>query len=180
MPNSAARSTGGAERWTPLAAQHRQARRRQERSRRPCPRPGLPAPSSQEPRHGCLLLDADRWGKPPFCLALKTQVPKAVLVPAGGGWSCWGLAPEGPRPPTPIFPPAPGPGTPARSCPPARAREGLLRFASLWELQSLNQSSNPGGAGGRLLDEGERVRRNTVIASGLGKEVHLATFFKSG
>lgn len=117
MPNSAARRAGGAERWAPLVEPHRRARRRTDRSRHPCPGPGLPAPGSQKPRHGCLLLDADRWGKPlPFCLALKTQVPKAALLPAGGGEAVWGAGTQGTVSPLPLAL-APAPGVPCPELP---------------------------------------------------------------
>lgn len=163
MPNSAARRTGGAERWAPPAAQLSRARRRQDRSRHRCPPPGLPAPGSQEPRHGCLLLDADRWVKPCFCLALKTRVPKAALLPVGRGWSWQGLAPRDGALPSRSLPRE----CLSRSCSPAAGGEEPPRFACVRELLFLNQFQDLRAKKGWLLDEDEWLRRHTVIESGL-------------
>lgn len=163
MPNSAARRTGGAERWAPPAAQLRRARRRQDRSRHPCPPPGLPAPGSQEPRHGCLLLDADRWGKPRFCLALKTWVPKAALLPAGRGWSWVWSASQGTAPSLPD--PFLGSALPGAALQPQAVRTSSVCF-SLGTLIIPKPILESGGKGW-LLDEDEWLKRLTVIESGL-------------
>lgn len=145
MPNSAARQAGGAERWTPLAEQQRRALHQEHRSRHPCPRPGLPAPGSQEPRHGCFLLDADRWGKPSLCLALKTQVLKAVLLVAGFGER----SSERADVPLPQIPPAaPAPGVPHPEQPSSCGPRGTSSVSfPLWTLMP-RPILEPGREGG--------------------------------